>query len=126
MVYEQELSSVARIMPPCVVSFPHVSASASPWCVPFLMGHKMPFSSAAGSWPLWLNVLCQVSFPSPRPFYIEPTNIVSVNDVTQRASDCASAMNKRIHYYSRLSACADRALVRLAGRWLSEVGLHEQ
>lgn len=48
---------------------------------------------------------------SKRPFHIEPTNIVSVNDVTQRASDCASAMNKRIHYYSRLSACADRALV---------------
>ncbi|EHB16430.1 Putative sodium-coupled neutral amino acid transporter 9 [Heterocephalus glaber] len=44
------------------------------------------------------------------PFYIEPTNIVSVNDVIQRVSDHASAMNKRIHYYSRLSTPADKAL----------------
>uniref|UniRef100_A0A4W2HHC4 Neutral amino acid transporter 9 n=1 Tax=Bos indicus x Bos taurus TaxID=30522 RepID=A0A4W2HHC4_BOBOX len=48
---------------------------------------------------------------SKRPFYIEPTNIVSVNDVIQRVSDHASAMNKRIHYYSRLTAPADRALI---------------
>ncbi|XP_032482310.1 sodium-coupled neutral amino acid transporter 9 isoform X5 [Phocoena sinus] len=48
---------------------------------------------------------------SKRPFYIEPTNIVSVNDVIQRVSDHASAMNKRIHYYSRLTAPADKALV---------------
>ena len=58
------------------------------------------------------NVLCQVYIPFSRPFYIEPTNIVSVNDVIQRVSDHASAMNKRIHYYSRLTAPADRALVR--------------
>ncbi|XP_036756227.2 neutral amino acid transporter 9 isoform X2 [Manis pentadactyla] len=45
------------------------------------------------------------------PFYIEPTNIVNVNDVIQRVSDHASAMNKRIHYYSRLSAPADKALI---------------
>lgn len=61
---------------------------------------------------LCLNVLCQVYIPFSRPFYIEPTNIVSVNDVIQRVSDHASAMNKRIHYYSRLTAPADRALVR--------------
>ncbi|KAM9103440.1 neutral amino acid transporter 9 isoform 1-T1 [Megaptera novaeangliae] len=48
---------------------------------------------------------------SKRPFYIEPTNIVNVNDVIQRVSDHASAMNKRIHYYSRLTAPADKALV---------------
>ncbi|KAF4024396.1 hypothetical protein G4228_016193, partial [Cervus hanglu yarkandensis] len=48
---------------------------------------------------------------SKRPFYIEPTNIVSVNDVIQRVSDHASAMNKRIHYYSRLTAPADKALI---------------
>ncbi|KAG5199148.1 hypothetical protein R6Z07F_014661 [Ovis aries] len=48
---------------------------------------------------------------SKRPFYIEPTNIVNVNDVIQRVSDHASAMNKRIHYYSRLTAPADRALI---------------
>ncbi|XP_051028259.1 sodium-coupled neutral amino acid transporter 9 isoform X1 [Acomys russatus] len=48
---------------------------------------------------------------SKRPFYIEPTNIVSVNDVTQRVSDHASAMNKRIHYYGRLTTPADKALI---------------
>ncbi|XP_069897279.1 neutral amino acid transporter 9 isoform X1 [Dipodomys merriami] len=48
---------------------------------------------------------------SKRPFYIEPTNIVNVNDVIQRVSDHASAMNKRIHYYSRLTTPADKALV---------------
>ncbi|XP_023565132.1 sodium-coupled neutral amino acid transporter 9 isoform X2 [Octodon degus] len=48
---------------------------------------------------------------SKRPFYIEPTNIVNVNDVIQRVSDHASALNKRIHYYSRLSTPADTALI---------------
>ncbi|KAM7148574.1 neutral amino acid transporter 9 isoform 2-T5 [Molossus nigricans] len=48
---------------------------------------------------------------STGPFYIEPTNIVSIDDVLQRVSDHASAMNKRIHYYSRLTAPADNALV---------------
>ncbi|XP_066233748.1 neutral amino acid transporter 9 [Saccopteryx leptura] len=48
---------------------------------------------------------------SKRPFCIEPANIVRVNDVVQRVSDHASAMNKRIHYYSRLSTPADKALV---------------
>lgn len=43
---------------------------------------------------------------------MEPTNIVSVNDDMQRVTDEASAMNKRIHYYSRLTSPADRALVR--------------
>ncbi|XP_015418151.1 PREDICTED: sodium-coupled neutral amino acid transporter 9 isoform X3 [Myotis davidii] len=46
-----------------------------------------------------------------RPFHVEPTNIVSVSGVLQRVSDHASAMNKRIHYYSRLAAPADQALV---------------
>lgn len=48
---------------------------------------------------------------SKRPFHIEPTNIVNVNDVIQRVSDHASAMNKRIHYYSRLTAPTDKALI---------------
>lgn len=48
---------------------------------------------------------------SKRPFYIEPTNIVSVNDVIQKVSDHAAAMNKRIHYYSRLTTPADKALI---------------
>lgn len=47
-----------------------------------------------------------------RPFHVEPTNIVSENDDMQRVTDEASAMNKRIHYYSRLTSPADRALVR--------------
>ncbi|KFO53850.1 Putative sodium-coupled neutral amino acid transporter 9, partial [Corvus brachyrhynchos] len=46
-----------------------------------------------------------------RPFHVEPTNIVSVNDDMQRVTDEASAMNKRIHYYSRLTSPADKALI---------------
>ncbi|XP_068780858.1 neutral amino acid transporter 9 isoform X6 [Struthio camelus] len=46
-----------------------------------------------------------------RPFHVEPTNIVSVNGDMQRVTDEASAMNKRIHYYSRLASPADRALI---------------
>ncbi|KAJ7334973.1 hypothetical protein JRQ81_012914 [Phrynocephalus forsythii] len=46
-----------------------------------------------------------------RPFHVEPTNIVNVNDDTQRVTDEASAMNKRIHYYSRLTSPSDRGLV---------------
>ncbi|XP_030883240.1 sodium-coupled neutral amino acid transporter 9 [Leptonychotes weddellii] len=75
------------------------------------MEDKKLFSSMADFQNFWLNVLCQVYIPFSRPFYIEPTNIVSVNDVIQRVSDHASAMNKRIHYYSRLTAPADKALI---------------
>ncbi|NXS91402.1 S38A9 protein, partial [Jacana jacana] len=46
-----------------------------------------------------------------RPFHVEPTNIVGVSDDVQRVTDEASAMNKRIHYYSRLTSPADRALI---------------
>lgn len=76
------------------------------------MEDKKLFSSVADFQNFWLNILCQVCIPFSRPFYIEPTNIVNVNDVIQRVSDHASAMNKRIHYYSRLSTPADKALVR--------------
>lgn len=76
------------------------------------MEDKKLFSSMADFQNFWLNILCQVYIPFSRPFYIEPTNIVNVNDVIQRVSDHASAMNKRIHYYSRLTAPADKALVR--------------
>ncbi|XP_013915816.1 PREDICTED: sodium-coupled neutral amino acid transporter 9 [Thamnophis sirtalis] len=48
---------------------------------------------------------------SKRPFHVEPTNIVRVNDDAQRVTDEASAMNKRIHYYNRLTSPSDRALV---------------
>ncbi|XP_075397161.1 neutral amino acid transporter 9 isoform X2 [Tenrec ecaudatus] len=48
---------------------------------------------------------------SKRPFCIEPANIVNVNNAIQRVSDQASAMNKRIQYYSRLAAPADKALI---------------
>ncbi|XP_064358734.1 neutral amino acid transporter 9-like isoform X3 [Dromaius novaehollandiae] len=50
-------------------------------------------------------------FKCKRPFHVEPTNIVSMNDDVQRVTDEASAMNKRIHYYSRLASPADRALI---------------
>ncbi|XP_025748172.1 neutral amino acid transporter 9 isoform X2 [Callorhinus ursinus] len=75
------------------------------------MEDKKLFSSMADFQNFWLNVLCQVYIPFSRPFYIEPTNIINVNDVIQRVSDHASAMNKRIHYYSRLTAPADKALI---------------
>ncbi|KAF7483480.1 sodium-coupled neutral amino acid transporter 9 [Marmota monax] len=75
------------------------------------MEDKKLFSSMADFQNFCLNVFCQVYIPFFRPFYIEPTNIVSVNDVIQRVSDHASAMNKRIHYYSRLTTPADKALI---------------
>uniref|UniRef100_G3W292 Neutral amino acid transporter 9 n=1 Tax=Sarcophilus harrisii TaxID=9305 RepID=G3W292_SARHA len=48
---------------------------------------------------------------SKRPFYVEPTNIISVANDTPRVSNHASAMNKRIHYYNRLTSPSDRALI---------------
>ncbi|XP_044302376.1 sodium-coupled neutral amino acid transporter 9 isoform X3 [Varanus komodoensis] len=45
-----------------------------------------------------------------RPFHVEPTNIVGASDDSQRVSDEASAMNKRIHYYRRLTSPSDRRL----------------
>ncbi|XP_051846758.1 sodium-coupled neutral amino acid transporter 9 [Antechinus flavipes] len=48
---------------------------------------------------------------SKRPFFVEPTNIVSVANDTPRVSNHASAMNKRIHYYNRLTSPSDRALI---------------
>lgn len=61
-----------------------------------------------------LKVFLSFHFSSPsfRPFHVEPTNIVSASDDMQRVSDEASAMNKRIHYYSRLTSPSDKALVR--------------
>ncbi|XP_075832173.1 neutral amino acid transporter 9 isoform X2 [Microtus pennsylvanicus] len=75
------------------------------------MEDKKLFSAMADFQNFCLNVFCQVYIPFFRPFYIEPTNIVNVNDVVQRVSDHASAMNKRIHYYSRLTTPADKALI---------------
>ncbi|KAM6468880.1 neutral amino acid transporter 9 isoform 4-T5 [Liasis olivaceus] len=46
-----------------------------------------------------------------RPFHIEPKNIFSVNNDIPRVTDEASAMNKRIHYYNRLTSPSNRALV---------------
>ncbi|XP_007486384.2 neutral amino acid transporter 9 isoform X1 [Monodelphis domestica] len=48
---------------------------------------------------------------SKRPFHVEPTNIVSMATDTIRVSDYASAMNNRIHYYSRLTSSSGRALI---------------
>ncbi|XP_036062938.1 sodium-coupled neutral amino acid transporter 9 isoform X2 [Onychomys torridus] len=75
------------------------------------MEDKKLFSAMADFQNFCLNIFCQVYIPFFRPFYIEPTNIVNVNDVIQRVSDHASAMNKRIHYYSRLTTPADKALI---------------
>lgn len=60
--------------------------NALPWYIPFLMEDKKSFSSMADFQNFCLNVLCQVYIPFSRPFYIEPTNIVNVNDVIQRVS----------------------------------------
>ncbi|KAM9329942.1 neutral amino acid transporter 9 [Gastrophryne carolinensis] len=46
-----------------------------------------------------------------RPFHIDPTFISSINDDLPRVTLHASAMNKRIHYYSRLGPPSERALV---------------
>uniref|UniRef100_A0A8C5M9H0 Neutral amino acid transporter 9 n=1 Tax=Leptobrachium leishanense TaxID=445787 RepID=A0A8C5M9H0_9ANUR len=45
---------------------------------------------------------------SRRPFHVEPSY---VNDGPQRVTSEASAMNKRIHYYGKLSAPSERSLV---------------
>lgn len=76
------------------------------------MEDKKLLSSVADFQDSWLSVLCQACVPFSRPFCIEPTNIVGADDVIPRVSDQASAMNKRIQYYSRLTAPADKALVR--------------
>ncbi|XP_053304023.1 sodium-coupled neutral amino acid transporter 9 [Spea bombifrons] len=48
---------------------------------------------------------------SRRPFHIEPSYITSVNQDPPRVTMQASAMNKRIHYYSKLSNPSERSLV---------------
>ncbi|OCT98715.1 sodium-coupled neutral amino acid transporter 9-like [Xenopus laevis] len=49
---------------------------------------------------------------SRRPFHIEPSYITSINDdEPQRITSVASAMNKRIHYYSKLSNPSDVGLI---------------
>ncbi|XP_005998499.1 neutral amino acid transporter 9 [Latimeria chalumnae] len=49
---------------------------------------------------------------SKRPFHVEAKNIVSIDCKTQeRVSAEASAMNKRIQYYNRLSAASNGALI---------------
>ncbi|KAM6188193.1 LOW QUALITY PROTEIN: ankyrin repeat domain-containing protein 55-like [Sarcoramphus papa] len=75
--------------------------SLSSYSLSFEVGHSNPLIIS-----ITLHWTCSNS-SNPRPFHVEPTNIVSVNNVT----DEASAMNKRIHYYSRLTSPADRALI---------------
>uniref|UniRef100_A0AAR2LP73 Neutral amino acid transporter 9 n=1 Tax=Pygocentrus nattereri TaxID=42514 RepID=A0AAR2LP73_PYGNA len=44
-----------------------------------------------------------------RPFHVEPKNIVE-DSAQERVSAEASALNSRVHYYSRLTASSDRLL----------------
>ncbi|KAM8961008.1 neutral amino acid transporter 9 [Pelodytes ibericus] len=46
-----------------------------------------------------------------RPFYIEPSYITSASEEPHRVTSEASAMNKRIHYYSKLSNPSLQSLV---------------
>ncbi|XP_068127837.1 neutral amino acid transporter 9 [Hyperolius riggenbachi] len=46
-----------------------------------------------------------------RPFYIDRSCIASINSDPPRVTLQASAMNKRIHYYSRLGTPSERSLV---------------
>ncbi|XP_063818301.1 neutral amino acid transporter 9 isoform X1 [Pseudophryne corroboree] len=48
---------------------------------------------------------------SRRPFHIEPAYITSINDDPVRVTIQASAMNKRIHYYSKLGPPSEQALI---------------
>ncbi|XP_073538717.1 neutral amino acid transporter 9 isoform X1 [Phyllobates terribilis] len=48
---------------------------------------------------------------SRRPFYIEPSNITSVNHDPPRVTSHAAAMNKRIHYYSKLGRSSQSSLI---------------
>ncbi|XP_063310110.1 neutral amino acid transporter 9 [Pelobates fuscus] len=48
---------------------------------------------------------------SRRPFHIDPSYITNGNEIPQRVTMQASAMNKRIHYYSKLSSPSERSLV---------------
>lgn len=50
-------------------------------------------------------------FLFPRPFYVEPRNIVDF-DPQERVSAEAAILNSRVHYYSRLTGSSDRLLVR--------------
>ncbi|XP_028916993.1 sodium-coupled neutral amino acid transporter 9 isoform X1 [Ornithorhynchus anatinus] len=59
-----------------------------------------------------LNIQCNsADLKGKRPFHVEPTNIVNVNNDMQRVRPHASAMNKRIQYYSRLTSPSDKALI---------------
>lgn len=66
-------------------------------------------------------------FPSSRPFYVEPRNIVD-DDPQERVSAEAAILNSRVHYYSRLTGSSDRLLVsqlinQLHGATLECLGL---
>lgn len=48
---------------------------------------------------------------SRRPFHIEPSYITSINDDPPRVTSHAAAMNKRIHYYSKLGPPSEPSLI---------------
>ncbi|XP_040276803.1 sodium-coupled neutral amino acid transporter 9 [Bufo bufo] len=57
------------------------------------------------------NHFSAVDARSRRPFHIEPTYITSVNDDPPRVTSHAAAMNKRIHYYSKLGPPSESSLI---------------
>ncbi|KAM3939838.1 neutral amino acid transporter 9 [Leptodactylus fuscus] len=57
------------------------------------------------------NHFSAVDVRSRRPFHIEPSYITSINDDPPRVTPHAAAMNKRIHYYSKLGHPSERSLV---------------
>lgn len=83
-------------------------------------------------WMLPMTFTCthglfDVFFPSSRPFYVEPRNIVD-DDPQERVSAEAAILNSRVHYYSRLTGSSDRLLVsqlinQLHGATLECLGL---
>ncbi|KAG9461797.1 hypothetical protein GDO78_015726, partial [Eleutherodactylus coqui] len=46
-----------------------------------------------------------------RPFHIDPSYITSINDDPPRVTSHAAAMNKRIHYYSKLRPPSEQSLI---------------
>ncbi|XP_044132575.1 sodium-coupled neutral amino acid transporter 9 isoform X2 [Bufo gargarizans] len=57
------------------------------------------------------NHFSAVDARSRRPFHIEPTYITSINDDPPRVTSHAAAMNKRIHYYSKLGPPSESSLI---------------
>ncbi|KAG8545559.1 hypothetical protein GDO81_020664, partial [Engystomops pustulosus] len=57
------------------------------------------------------NHFSSVDARTRRPFHIEPSYIISLNDDPPRITSHAAAMNKRIHYYSKLAPPSEPSLI---------------